>query len=105
GRAGGVGGGGAGVGDRGVLAAIQHHSTGCAEWDPVGRMLYCADFLEPGRSFDREERAAMLGRFPEDPDGVLREVAIRRMTHLIREGWPLTEAGRRFWNTVAWASE
>mgnify|MGYP001585356740 CR=1 FL=1 len=95
----------AGESDPGVLAAIQHHSTGCAEWDAAGRMLYCADFLEPGRSFDREERAAMLGRFPEDPDGVLREVAIRRMTHLIRQGWPLNEAGRRFWNTVAWASE
>jgi hypothetical protein len=47
----------------------------------------------------------MLERFPEDPDGVLREVAIRRMTRLIRQGWPLNEAGRRFWNTVAWTSQ
>jgi len=95
----------AGENDPGVLAAIQYHSTGWAEWDAVGRMLYCADFLEPGRSFDREERAGMLDRFPDDPDGVLRGVAIRRMTHLIRQGWPLNEPGRRFWNSVAWVSE
>ncbi len=95
----------AGERDPGVLAAIQYHSTGSAEWDAVGRMLYCADFLEPGRSFDREERAGMLERFPGDPDGVLREVAIRRMAHLIRQGWSLNETACRFWNTVAWARE
>ena len=38
--------------DLGVLAAVRWHSLGSPEWDHVGRMLYCADFLEPGRKHD-----------------------------------------------------
>jgi HD superfamily phosphohydrolase YqeK len=51
--------------DRGVLDAVRYHSIGLAEWDMVGRTLYCADFLEPGRSFERERRAALAARYPE----------------------------------------
>ena len=35
--------------DRGVLDAVRYHSIGLAEWDMAGRILYCADYLEPGR--------------------------------------------------------
>src|SRR5690242_16469012 len=37
--------------DRGVLDAVRYHTLGYAAWDDVGRMLYLADFLEPGRRF------------------------------------------------------
>ena len=50
--------------DRGVLDAVRYHSVGLAEWDMVGRMLYCADYLEPGREFDRERRAELAERLP-----------------------------------------
>ena len=40
--------------DRGVLDAVRYHSLGLAEWDMVGRILYCADYLDPGRPFQRE---------------------------------------------------
>ena len=42
--------------DQGVLDAVRFHSVGYAGWDDVGRMLYLADHLEPGRSHDREAR-------------------------------------------------
>ena len=59
--------------DRGVLDAVRYHSVGFAGWDMVGRVLYCADYLEPGREFDREWRAALAARFPEDsPRGAVR---------------------------------
>lgn len=90
--------------DLGVLDAIHYHSTGYAGWDTVGKALYCADFLEPGRSFDPAERADLARRFPADPDAVLRDVARRRMQYLARKGWPLTVAGWQFWNQVACAS-
>ena len=86
--------------DRGVLDAVRYHSLGLAEWDMVGRILYCADYLEPGRSFDRERRAELAAFLPTDPQGVLREVARARVLHLIRSGWPVLEPTRRFWNSL-----
>ena len=87
--------------DRGVLDAVRYHSIGLAEWDMVGRVLYCADYLEPGREFDGAVRAEMAERFPADPDGVLRDVAERRMAHLIASRWSLPEPTVRFWNSLA----
>ncbi len=86
--------------DRGVLDAVRYHSVGLAEWDMVGRVLYCADFLDPGRPFDREERAALAREFPTNPTGVLLEVARRRLTHLAQSAWPIPEPTYRFWNSL-----
>ncbi|MEP6571868.1 MAG: HD domain-containing protein [Gemmatimonadota bacterium] len=86
--------------DRGVLDAVRYHTVGLAEWDMVGRVLYCADYLEPGRKFDREVRAALAERFPSDSGGVLREVARARVGRLIASGWPLPEPTVRFWNSL-----
>jgi len=90
-----------GESDRGVLSAVRYHSVGFAEWDRVGRVLYCADFLEPGRSFDRAERAELAERFPADPDGVFADVVIRRLLHLVRSGWTIPEPTWRLWNSIA----
>lgn len=87
--------------DRGVLDAVRYHSVGLAEWDMVGRVLYCADYLEPGRAFNRAERALLATRFPTDPDGVLFEVARLRLAYLIYSGWTISEPAYRFWNTLA----
>jgi HD superfamily phosphohydrolase YqeK len=86
--------------DRGVLDAVRYHSLGLAEWDMVGRILYCADYLDPGRAFDRAQRAELAERLPDDPGGVLREVARSRLTHLIQSGWPVLEPTIRFWNSL-----
>jgi HD superfamily phosphohydrolase YqeK len=87
--------------DRGVLDAVRYHSLGLAEWDMVGRVLYCADFLEPGRSFDRNERADLADRFPADSKAVLVDVARRRLLHTIRSGWKIVDPTVRFWNSLA----
>ena len=87
--------------DRGVLDAVRYHSLGLAEWDMVGRVLYCADYLEPGRTLDGDARAELAGRFPRDPRGVLREVAQARILHGVASGWPLPEPTVRFWNSLA----
>ena len=86
--------------DRGVLDAVRYHSIGLAEWDMVGRILYCADYLEPGRKFAREWRAELAARLPADPAGVLREVARDRLKHMIASGWPIPEPTVRFWNSL-----
>lgn len=89
--------------DRGVLDAVRYHSVGLAEWDSVGRVLYCADFLEPGRRFEAERRAGLAARFPSEPDQVLFEVARWRLEHLIASGWTIPEPSYRFWNSLATA--
>jgi HD superfamily phosphohydrolase YqeK len=86
--------------DRGVLDAVRYHSVGLAEWDMVGRVLYAADYLEPGRPFDRERRAELARRFPVDSRGVLREIASQRLVHIMASGWPLPEPTVRFWNSL-----
>ena len=86
--------------DRGVLDAVRYHSIGYAGWDHVGRMLYLADFLDPEREFDRDARRDLAGRVPTDRDGVLREVARRRIAWTVRSGWPLREETVAFWNSL-----
>ena len=36
-----------------LLDAIRWHTVGSAKWGRVGRALYMADYLEPGRKFSR----------------------------------------------------
>jgi HD superfamily phosphohydrolase YqeK len=86
--------------DRGVLDAVRYHSVGLAEWDMVGRILYCADYLDPGRPFEREWRAELAERLPDDSAGVLREVARSRLLHIVKSGWPILDPTLRFWNSL-----
>lgn len=90
----------AGERDRGVLDAVRHHTIGSAGWDDVGRMLYLADFLEPGRATDPTDRADLARRVPSERDAVLREVARRRLDWVLRSGWPLHPAQVAFWNQL-----
>ena len=90
-----------GESDLGLLDAVRYHSIGSDRWDAVGRALYCADFLEPGRSFERERRAELADRFPADPDGTFREVVRLRLLWLVRSGWSLPDPTVRLWNSLA----
>ena len=87
-----------GENDRGVLDAVRFHTIGSPAWDDVGRMLYLADFLEPGRSIP--DGAELTRRVPNERDGVLTEVARRRLAWILRSGWPLPDATVAFWNQL-----
>jgi HD superfamily phosphohydrolase YqeK len=83
--------------DEGVLAAVRWHTLGWREWDEVGKALYLADYLEPGRTHDAE-RSALADRVPGEFDAVLRDVAARRMGWLLRTGRPIARQTWDFWN-------
>ncbi|HXV87207.1 MAG TPA: HD domain-containing protein [Gemmatimonadales bacterium] len=89
-----------GEGDGGVLDAVRYHSVGWAQWEDVGRMLYLADYLEPGRPFRREERRALADRVPRDPRGILFEVARERVRWVIESGHPVLGETFHFWNAI-----
>jgi HD superfamily phosphohydrolase YqeK len=86
--------------DRGVLDAVRYHTLGYAGWDDVGRMLYLADFLEPGRTRDADERGRLAARMPAERDPVLQTVAQRRIEWLVRSGRPLAPETVGFWNDL-----
>jgi len=89
-----------GEGDGGVLDAVRYHSVGYAGWDQVGRMLYLADYLEPGRTYRRDERRALAERVPREPGAILYAVARERVGWVIDGGRPLLGETYHFWNAL-----
>ena len=85
---------------RDLLEAIAHHTVGSPNWTRTGQALYMADYLEPGRTFDREERAELARRVPGDFDEVFREVVRRRVAWTEREGHTLHQQTRAMWDAV-----
>jgi 2-amino-4-hydroxy-6-hydroxymethyldihydropteridine diphosphokinase len=72
-----------------VLDAIAHHTVGSASWGLPGRALYMADYLEPGRPFRREERAALAAHVPQAFDETFGEVVRHRVEWARRAGLEL----------------
>jgi HD superfamily phosphohydrolase YqeK len=87
--------------DQGVLDAVCYHSVGYAGWDQVGRMLYLADYLEPGRRHADRRRAKQAKRVGREPDVVLREIARERIVYGLSKGWPLLAETVAFWNALS----
>lgn len=88
--------------DAGVLAAIRYHSVGWKDWDQVGRMLYLADYLEPGRR--RQPKRVMIWRelVAAAPDVVLTEITRRRVLDHVSQGHPILPETAAFWNSLVW---
>lgn len=84
----------------GVLSAVRWHTMGSAGWDRVGRALYMADFLEPGRNFMRADRAFLVEHLPHDFDGVFRQVVQMRLEWTLREGKALFPEAVGLWNSI-----
>ena len=89
-----------GESDRGVLSAVRYHSVGHGRWDDVGKMLYLADFLEPGRKSRRKQRAQLAKRVPRDPDGVLRQILAHQISSRVRRQRPVNARTIEFWNSL-----
>jgi HD superfamily phosphohydrolase YqeK len=84
----------------GVLNAVRWHTMGSAGWDRVGRALYMADFLEPGRNFMRADRSFLAEHLPHDFDGVFRQVVRMRLEWTLREGKALFPEAVGLWNSI-----
>lgn len=90
----------AGVLDGELLLAIAWHTLGDRRFGPLGRALYVADFLEPGRTYLPEWRAELRGRMPDDLDQVTLEVARARMGRGLERDAPLQARTVDFWNVL-----
>lgn len=93
----------AGVHDEELLDAIRYHTIGQRGSGRLGRALYLADFLEPGRTFAPAWRAGLLARLPAELDvpSLMREVTGSRIGHLLERGHPIRPETLDLWNGLA----
>lgn len=85
---------------RDLLDAIRFHTVGSSRWGRLGRALYMADYLEPGRKFSRADRAYLAAQVPHDFDGTFRQVLRARLEWSLREGMRLFPEAVELWNGV-----
>ncbi|MEO6446744.1 MAG: HD domain-containing protein [Gemmatimonadaceae bacterium] len=83
-----------------LLEAIRWHTLGNPAWGRVGRALFMADYLEPGRPFCQSDRAFLASHVPVDFDGVFRQVVRTRLEWTLREGKAIFPETAALWNHV-----
>lgn len=83
-----------------LLDAIRAHTLGNPAWGRVGRALFMADYLEPGRPFSQQDRAFLASHVPVDFDGVFRQVVRTRIEWTLREGKAIFPETVALWNRV-----
>jgi 2-amino-4-hydroxy-6-hydroxymethyldihydropteridine diphosphokinase len=83
-----------------VLEAVRWHTVGFADWARTGRALFLADYLDPGRTFARPERAVLAERVAHDFEPVFREVVRQRIEWTLREGNLLLPETVALWNSL-----
>ena len=97
-----------GVDDAELLDAVRYHTLGHARLGRLGRALFAADFLEPGRDLKNDWRTLMRSRMPHALDDVVREILQGRILHLVGASRPVRAETMGFWNQLAegepWAS-
>jgi HD superfamily phosphohydrolase YqeK len=89
-----------GIADEDFLRAVAYHTIGHPGLDELGRALFIADYVEPGRRYEPQRLAALRARMPAARDDVLRDVLRSRIDRLLRDGRPMRTETVAFWNTV-----
>ena len=90
-----------GVLDGELLNAVAFHTVGSESFGALGRCLYAADFLDPGRSFLPEWRESLRSRMPTELGAVVREIVRARVGILLERDAPLLPQTVAFWNRLA----
>jgi 2-amino-4-hydroxy-6-hydroxymethyldihydropteridine diphosphokinase len=89
-----------GVLDEELLFALTYHTVGHASLGLLGRALYAADFLEPGRDFMPEWREGLRARMPAELDGVMHDIGAARIRHVVDRNLDLLPDTVEFWNVL-----
>lgn len=90
-----------GVTDRPLLRAVAYHTTGHRKLDLLGRSLYIADYLDPGRNSGVRRRRALRVRMPGEMDDVLGAVAAAKIGTLLERRLQIPRVTVQFWDEVA----
>lgn len=90
-----------GVDDEPLLRAIAYHTLGHPALDDLGRALFIADYIEPGRRYDPGKLAVLRARMPAAREDVLRDVLRARMERLLGDGRVIRSETVAFWNAIS----
>ena len=97
-----------GVTDEPLLTAVAFHTLGSPHVEDMGKALYVADFLEPGRKFRPKWREQRRKAMPADLDKVVIAILRLRIRHLLDRERPVRPETMGFWNVMvkgqAWVS-
>lgn len=75
------------IDDPDILAAIRYHTTGRAGMSPLEKVLFVADYIEPGRSFPGVEVVRTLA--VTDLDGAVLRALAQSISHLVEKDRPI----------------
>lgn len=78
-----------GVDDAQALAAARHHTTARAGMDPLERLIYVADKIEPGKAREDPDLLEARRLADHDLDGALRLLLDYQIEKALQRGWPL----------------
>ena len=76
-----------GLKDLEILQAIQRHTIGADEMTLLDKVLYVADYIEPGRDFPGVDEARAIAR--QDLDRAVAFETARTVAHLAKKGIPI----------------
>jgi len=88
------------VRDSELLDAVRYHTTGHERFALLGRALFAADWLEPGRTQDPARRAALRARMPEAIDDIVPEILRARLTRALETRIPIRPETLGFWHRL-----
>ncbi|MBI4540017.1 MAG: hypothetical protein HY704_10980 [Gemmatimonadetes bacterium] len=89
-----------GVRDEELLTAVAYHTLGHEGFGTLGKALYAADFLEPGRRFRSRWRAELRRRMPAEIERVTEEILAARLVNLIERRSTIHRETLAFWNAM-----
>jgi len=89
-----------GVDDDRLLLAIEYHTLGSRHLTTLGRALYAADFLEPGRPRRVKWRSKLRKRMPDELDAVVLEILAVRLAHQLHRFRPVRPETVGMWNAM-----
>ena len=85
-----------GIDNQMILEAIDYHITGAPGLSPLASLIFVADFIEPGRTFE-QARIIREQAFKLSPAEILLKVFNRSIEYVIKQGFlihPRSVAGR-----------
>ena len=86
-----------GIADESVLQAIARHTTGAPGMTDLDKVLYLADYIEPGRTFPGVQSVRQAAR--QDLDRAVLQAMDGTLRYVIDRGWlidPLTVEARNW---------
>jgi len=82
-----------------VLNAVRWHTQGHPDMGDIGKVLYIADFIEPGRSHITEDFRTDILRL-ESLDGMLKKILEAQFVHLREKQIKISTYALQLYNTI-----